>query len=114
MRQLKITQSITNRADKCLEKYLSDISKEGMITADEETILARKIRNGDQNALQKLTKANLRFVVSVAKQYQNQGLPLIDIINEGNVGLIKLLKNSTKLGDSNLFHMLFGGSDNLY
>lgn len=92
MRQLKITQSITNRADKCLEKYLSDISKEGMITADEETILARKIRNGDQNALQKLTKANLRFVVSVAKQYQNQGLPLIDIINEGNVGLIKAAK----------------------
>jgi len=92
MRQLKITQSITNRADKCLEKYLSDISKEEMITAEEETILARKIRNGDQDALQKLTKANLRFVVSVAKQYQNQGLPLIDIINEGNVGLIKAAK----------------------
>jgi len=92
MRQLKITQSITNRADKSLEKYLSDISKEEMITAEEETILARKIRNGDQNALQKLTKANLRFVVSVAKQYQNQGLPLIDIINEGNVGLIKAAK----------------------
>jgi len=86
MRQLKIGQSITNRADKSLEKYLSDISKEEMITAEEETILARKIRNGDQDALQKLTKANLRFVVSVAKQYQNQGLPLIDIINEGNVG----------------------------
>jgi RNA polymerase primary sigma factor len=92
MRQLKIGQSITNRADKSLEKYLSDISKEEMITAEEETILARKIRNGDQNALQKLTKANLRFVVSVAKQYQNQGLPLIDIINEGNVGLIKAAK----------------------
>jgi RNA polymerase primary sigma factor len=92
MRQLKITQSITNRADKSLEKYLSDISKEEMITVEEETILARKIRNGDQNALQKLTKANLRFVVSVAKQYQNQGLPLIDIINEGNVGLIKAAK----------------------
>jgi len=92
MRQLKITQSITNRADKSLEKYLSDISKEEMITAEEETILARKIRNGDQDALQKLTKANLRFVVSVAKQYQNQGLPLIDIINEGNVGLIKAAK----------------------
>jgi len=92
MRQLKIGQSITNRADKSLEKYLSDISKEEMITADEETILARKIRNGDQDALQKLTKANLRFVVSVAKQYQNQGLPLIDIINEGNVGLIKAAK----------------------
>ena len=92
MRQLKIGQSITNRADKSLEKYLSDISKEEMITAEEETILARKIRNGDQDALQKLTKANLRFVVSVAKQYQNQGLPLIDIINEGNVGLIKAAK----------------------
>ena len=92
MRQLKITQSITNRADKSLEKYLSDIAKEEMITAEEETILARKIRNGDQDALQKLTKANLRFVVSVAKQYQNQGLPLIDIINEGNVGLIKAAK----------------------
>jgi len=92
MRQLKITQSITNRADKSLEKYLSDISKEEMITIEEETILARKIRNGDQDALQKLTKANLRFVVSVAKQYQNQGLPLIDIINEGNVGLIKAAK----------------------
>jgi RNA polymerase primary sigma factor len=92
MRQLKTTQSITNRADKSLEKYLSDISKEEMITIEEETILARKIRNGDQDALQKLTKANLRFVVSVAKQYQNQGLPLIDIINEGNVGLIKAAK----------------------
>lgn len=92
MRQLKITQSITNRADRSLEKYLSDISKEGMVTIDEETELARKIREGDQSALDKLIKANLRFVVSVAKQYQNQGLPLIDIINEGNLGLIKAAK----------------------
>ena len=89
MRQLKITQSITNRADKSLEKYLSDISKEALITIEEETRLARRIREGDQAALDKLTKANLRFVVSVAKQYQNQGLPLIDLINEGNLGLIK-------------------------
>ena len=89
MRQLKISQSITNRADKSLEKYLSDISKEDMITVEEETRLARRIREGDQAALDKLTKANLRFVVSVAKQYQNQGLPLIDLINEGNLGLIK-------------------------
>jgi len=92
MRQLKITQSITNRADKSLEKYLSDISKEEMITIEEETRLARRIREGDQSALDKLTKANLRFVVSVAKQYQNQGLPLIDLINEGNLGLIKAAK----------------------
>lgn len=92
MRQLKISQSITNRADKSLEKYLSDISKEEMITVDEETILARRIREGDQAALDKLTLANLRFVVSVAKQYQNQGLPLIDLINEGNLGLIKAAK----------------------
>lgn len=92
MRQLKITQSITNRSDKSLEKYLSDISKEEMITIEEETRLARRIREGDQAALDKLTKANLRFVVSVAKQYQNQGLPLIDLINEGNLGLIKAAK----------------------
>jgi RNA polymerase primary sigma factor len=92
MRQLKITQSITNRTDKSLEKYLNEISKEEMITIDEETRLARRIRGGDQAALDKLTRANLRFVVSVAKQYQNQGLPLIDLINEGNLGLIKAAK----------------------
>ena len=92
MRQLKITQSITNRADKSLEKYLSDISREEMITIEEETILARRIRQGDQAALDKLTRANLRFVVSVAKQYQNQGLLLTDLINEGNIGLIKAAK----------------------
>lgn len=92
MRQLKITNSITNRSDKSLEKYLQDISKEEMITAEEETILARLIREGDVQALDKMVKSNLRFVVSVAKQYQNQGLPLIDLINEGNLGLIKAAK----------------------
>ncbi len=92
MRQLKITNSITNRADKSLEKYLQDISKEEMITADEETRLTRLIREGDTQALDKMVKANLRFVVSVAKQYQHQGLPLTDLINEGNLGLIKAAK----------------------
>ena len=92
MRQIKITQSITNREERSLDKYLNDISKEEMITIEEETRLARRIREGDQDALDKLTKANLRFVVSVAKQYQNQGLPLIDLINEGNLGLIKAAK----------------------
>ena len=89
MRQLKITKSITNRDTASLDKYLQDIGKEGLITADEEVELARKIRAGDQKALDKLCRANLRFVVSVAKQYQNQGLSLPDLINEGNVGLIK-------------------------
>lgn len=89
MRQLKITKSITNRSDKSLDKYLSDISREEMITAQEEVELAQKIREGDDKALDKLVKANLRFVVSVSKQYQNQGLSLPDLINEGNLGLIK-------------------------
>ncbi|MCF8296178.1 MAG: RNA polymerase sigma factor RpoD/SigA [Saprospiraceae bacterium] len=89
MRQLKISKSITNRSVASLDKYLQDISREELITADEEVILAQKIRAGDQSALEKLTKANLRFVVSVAKQYQNQGLSLPDLINEGNLGLIK-------------------------
>lgn len=92
MRQLKITSSITSREDKALEKYLQDISKEEMITADEETYLTRRIKDGDQEALDKMVRANLRFVVSVAKQYQHQGLPLVDLINEGNVGLIKAAK----------------------
>lgn len=92
MRQLKITKSITNRDAASLDKYLADISKLPLITSDEETILAQKIRAGDMNALEKLTLANLRFVVSVAKQYQNQGLSLPDLINEGNVGLIKAAK----------------------
>lgn len=89
MRQLKITKSITNRESRSLDKYLQEIGKEELITAEEEVDLARKIKQGDQFALEKLTKANLRFVVSVAKQYQNQGLTLPDLINEGNLGLIK-------------------------
>ncbi|MFU8842283.1 MAG: RNA polymerase sigma factor RpoD/SigA [Bacteroidales bacterium] len=89
MRQLKITKSITNRETASLDKYLQDIGKEELITADEEVQLAQKVKAGDQLALEKLVKANLRFVVSVAKQYQNQGLSLPDLINEGNLGLIK-------------------------
>jgi RNA polymerase primary sigma factor len=92
MRQLKITKSITNRENASLEKYLQEIGREDLITAEEEVKLARKIRQGDQASLEKLTKANLRFVVSVAKQYQNQGLSLPDLINEGNLGLIKAAK----------------------
>ena len=89
MRQLKITKSITNRESAALEKYLQEIGKEEMISAEEEVELAQRIRHGDQKALERLTKANLRFVVSVAKQYQNQGLSLPDLINEGNLGLLK-------------------------
>lgn len=89
MRQLRITKSITNRNTASLDKYLQDIGREGLITAEEEVELARRIKNGDTIALEKLTKANLRFVVSVSKQYQNQGLSLPDMINEGNLGLIK-------------------------
>src|SRR6202522_4010745 len=89
MRQLKIATQITNRDSQAVEKYLQEISKISMITPEEETILAQKIKMGDQRALDKLVKANLRFVVSVAKQYQNQGLSLPDLINEGNLGLIK-------------------------
>ena len=89
MRQLKISKSITNRETASLDKYLQDIGKEGLITAEEEVELARQIKSGDDKALEKLVKANLRFVVSVAKQYQNQGLSLPDLINEGNLGLIK-------------------------
>ena len=89
MRQLKITKSITNRESQSLEKYLQEIGKVDLLTPEEEVDLAKKIKSGDQEALEKLTKANLRFVVSVAKQYQNQGLSLSDLINEGNLGLIK-------------------------
>ena len=89
MRQLKITKSITNRESASLDKYLQEIGKEDLITVEEEVELAQRIQKGDQEALEKLTKANLRFVVSVAKQYQNQGLSLPDLINEGNLGLIK-------------------------
>ena len=92
MRQLKISKSITNRDSASLDRYLADIGKESMISAEEEVELARKIKAGDEEALNKLTTTNLRFVVSVAKQYQNQGISLQDLINEGNVGLIKAAK----------------------
>lgn len=89
MRQLKISKSITSRNQGTLDKYLSDIAKEPLITAEEEVALAQRIREGDQVALERLVNANLRFVVSVAKQYQNQGISLQDLINEGNIGLVK-------------------------
>ena len=89
MRQLKISKSITNRESASLDKYLQELGKEDLISADEEVELAQKIRKGDHESLEKLTRANLRFVVSVAKQYQNQGLSLPDLINEGNLGLIR-------------------------
>jgi len=89
MRQLKISESITNRSNHSLNLYLTEISKIELISPEEETILAKKIRDGDQAALERLTKANLRFVISVAKQYQHQGLVLEDLINEGNLGLVK-------------------------
>lgn len=89
MRQLKITKQVTNRETASLDKYLQEIGKEDLISAEEEVELAKKIRNGDRRALERLTRANLRFVVSVSKQYQNQGLTLPDLINEGNLGLIK-------------------------
>ena len=89
MRQLKITKSITNRESASLDKYLQEIGREELVTPEEEVELAQRIRKGDPVALEKLTRANLRFVVSVAKQYQNQGLSLPDLINEGNLGLIK-------------------------
>jgi RNA polymerase primary sigma factor len=92
MRQLKITKQVTNRETASLDKYLQEIGKVELITADEEVELAQRIRNGDRAALEKLIKANLRFVVSVSKQYQNQGLSLPDLINEGNLGLMKAAK----------------------
>ena len=92
MRQLKITKQVTNRETASLDKYLQEIGRVELITADEEVILAQRIRAGDKAALEKLIKANLRFVVSVSKQYQNQGLSLPDLINEGNLGLMKAAK----------------------
>ncbi|MDY6799884.1 MAG: RNA polymerase sigma factor RpoD/SigA, partial [Bacteroidota bacterium] len=92
MRQLKIIKQVTNRETASLDKYLHEIGKVDLLTAEEEVELARKVRNGDNHALEKLIKANLRFVVSVSKQYQNQGLSLPDLINEGNLGLIKAAK----------------------
>ena len=92
MRQLKITNKITTRESLALDKYLNDIGKISLLTADDEARLAKLIREGDKDALETMTKANLRFVVSVAKQYQNQGLSLSDLINEGNVGLMKAAK----------------------
>ena len=92
MRQLKITKQVTNRETASLDKYLQEIGRVDLITAEEEVELARRIKKGDQVALEKLTKANLRFVVSVSKQYQNQGLSLPDLINEGNLGLIRAVE----------------------
>ena len=89
MKQLKISQSITQREDSMLDKYLQEIAQERLLTIEEEIELARRIQKGDKNALEQLVKANLRFVVSVAKQYQYQGLSLADLINEGNIGLMK-------------------------
>ena len=111
MRQLKITKSITNRESASLDKYLQEIGKEDLITVEEEVDLAQRIKKGDKEALEKLTRANLRFVVSVAKQYQNQGLSLPDLINEGNLGLIKAAeRSSTRRGDSNSSPTPYGGS----
>ena len=103
MRQLKITKSITNRESASLDKYLQEIGKEELITVEEEVELAQRIKKGDQAALEKLTRANLRFVVSVAKQYQNQGLSLPDLINEGNLGLIKAAE---KFGETRGFKFI--------
>ena len=112
MRQLKITKSITNRESASLDKYLQEIGKEELITVEEEVELAQRIKKGDQEALEKLTKANLRFVVSVAKQYQNQGLSLPDLINEGNLGLIKAAEKFDETAASSSYPMPYGGSGN--
>ena len=114
MRQLKITKQVTNRETASLDKYLQEIGKVDLITAEEEVELAQRIKAGDEVALDKLTKANLRFVVSVAKQYQNQGLTLPDLINEGNLGLIKAARDLMKLEGLNLSHTQCGGSDSLF
>jgi RNA polymerase primary sigma factor len=109
MRQLKISKQITNRESQSLDKYLQEIGKVDLLTPDEEVTLAQKIREGDQLSLERLTKANLRFVVSVAKQYQNQGLSLGDLINEGNLGLIKAAQRFDEHAGLNSFPTPFGG-----
>jgi RNA polymerase primary sigma factor len=112
MRQLKIIKQVTNRETPSLDKYLHEIGKVDLISAEDEVELARRIKQDDRVALEKLIKANLRFVVSVAKQYQNQGLSLPDLINEGNLGLIKAAQRLMKPEGLNLFLMPFGGFDN--
>ena len=114
MRQLKITKQVTNRESLSLDKYLQEIGKVPLIDAEREVELARRIKKGDQLALEQLTKANLRFVVSVAKQYQNQGLTLGDLINEGNLGLIKAAQRFDETRGLNSFHMLYGGFARAY
>ena len=114
MRQLKITKQVTNRETASLDKYLQEIGRVDLITADEEVELAQRIKEGDVAALEKLTKANLRFVVSVAKQYQNQGLTLPDLINEGNLGLIKAANVLMKHEALSLYRMPYGGFGSLY
>ena len=114
MRQLKITKSITNRESASLDKYLQEIGREDLITVEEEVELAQRIRKGDRVALEKLTRANLRFVVSVAKQYQNQGLSLPDLINEGNLGLIKAAEKFDEHVGSSLSATLYGGFASLF
>jgi len=114
MRQLKITKQVTNRETASLDNYLQEIGRVDLITAEEEVELAKRIKEGDHPALERLVKANLRFVVSVSKQYQNQGLTLPDLINEGNLGLIKAAKDFMKLEFLSLYPMLYGGLDNLY
>ncbi|GIR98878.1 MAG: hypothetical protein CM15mP101_12480 [Flavobacteriaceae bacterium] len=114
MRQLKITKQVTNRETASLDKYLQEIGKVDLITAEEEVELAQRIKAGDEVALDKLTKANLRFVVSVAKQYQNQGLTLPDLINEGNLGLIKAAKRFDETRGFKFIHTQCGGLDSLF
>lgn len=114
MRQLKINKSITNRSSAALDKYLVEIGREELISTEEEVELAQRIKRGDQEAVDKLTRANLRFVVSVAKQYQNQGLALNDLIDEGNLGLIKAAQKFDETADSSSSVMPYGGSGRVF
>lgn len=114
MRQLKISRRITSRESAALDKYLSEISRIQTLTPEQEVSLAQKWKLGDQDALELLVKSNLKFVISVAKQYQNNGLTLNDLINEGNVGLLKAAKRFDETKDSNSLHMLCGGLDNQF